>query len=93
MNKSVEILRAENISKSFGNTQACNNVSLSLARGEVHGLIGENGSGKSTFASMLCGVYAPDGGTFYLDGEEYSAHTQVEANEKGWQLSCRRSEP
>ncbi|WP_020613443.1 sugar ABC transporter ATP-binding protein [Sediminispirochaeta bajacaliforniensis] len=83
MNKSVEILRAENISKAFGNTQACNNVTLSLARGEVHGLIGENGSGKSTFASMLCGVYAPDGGTFYLDGEEYSAHTQVEANEKG----------
>ncbi|MDC7227808.1 MAG: sugar ABC transporter ATP-binding protein [Spirochaetales bacterium] len=83
MTDNNEVLRAANICKSFGVTKACKDISFSLSKGEIHGLIGENGSGKSTFASMLCGVYRKDSGTFYLDENEYEAHTQVEANEKG----------
>ena len=83
MNYDNELLRAESISKSFGVTKACQQISFSLSKGEVHGLIGENGSGKSTFASMMCGVYKQDSGSFYLEGKEYEVNTQVEANEKG----------
>lgn len=83
MKDNNEILLAENISKSFGVTKACKNISLSIACGEIHGIIGENGSGKSTFVSMLSGVYPKDNGKFILNGHEYSAHTQFDANEKG----------
>lgn len=83
MEEYKELLRAENISKTFGVTKACQKISLSIGRGEVHGLIGENGSGKSTFTSMLCGLHKIDGGTFFLDGKEYEAKTQIEANANG----------
>ena len=51
------LLVAEGIDKRFGITHAVNNVSLEIAAGEIRGLIGENGSGKSTFCQMLCGIY------------------------------------
>lgn len=82
MEKKV-ILKSENICKNFGITKACKNISLTMYEGEIHGLIGENGSGKSTFTSMLCGVYPPTSGQFFVEGKEYSAKTQVEANAKG----------
>lgn len=78
-----EILRAENISKSFGITHAVRNVTLSFKRGEIHGLIGENGSGKSTFVSMLAGIYPIDSGRFILEGKELKVKNQVEANRNG----------
>ncbi len=77
------ILKAENICKSFGITKAVNDVSMSFAKGEIHGLIGENGSGKSTFVSMLCGIHSIDSGRFILNGEELHVHNQVQANGKG----------
>ncbi|HWQ77588.1 MAG TPA: sugar ABC transporter ATP-binding protein [Anaerovoracaceae bacterium] len=77
------ILKAEHVSKSFGITKAVNDVSLSFARGEIHGLIGENGSGKSTFVSLLCGIHSLDIGRFILDGEELHVRNQVEANDRG----------
>jgi len=77
------VLQAENVSKSFGITRAVRNVSLSFNRGEVRGLIGENGSGKSTFVSMLCGIHTIDKGRFLLEGKELKVKNQVEANRKG----------
>lgn len=77
------ILVAENVDKSFGITHAVNHVSLGFRRGEVRGLIGENGSGKSTFCSMLCGIYPADSGRFVLDGAEVKVRNQVEANRVG----------
>lgn len=77
------ILQSENLCKNFGITHAVRNVSLSFEKGEVHGLIGENGSGKSTFCSMLCGIYPITSGRFLLDGEELKVKTQVEANRAG----------
>ena len=77
------ILYAENICKSFGITRAVQNVSLSFEKGEIRGLIGENGSGKSTFVSMLCGIHKIDKGRFMLEGEELKIKNQVEANRKG----------
>ncbi len=64
-------VRAElrNISKRFGATQALDGVSLALAPGEVHALVGENGAGKSTFVKILAGNHQPDSGEILLDGE------------------------
>ena len=77
------ILRSENLCKRFGITTAVNNVSLEFEKGEIHGLIGENGSGKSTFCSTLCGIYPVTSGRFLLEGKELKARSQVEANRRG----------
>ena len=77
------ILVAEHIDKRFGITHAVNDVSLTIAAGEIRGLIGENGSGKSTFCQMLCGIYTIGGGTFKLEGEELHIRNQVDANNAG----------
>ncbi|MCL2010263.1 MAG: sugar ABC transporter ATP-binding protein [Synergistaceae bacterium] len=77
------ILEAVRVSKSFGITRAVKDVSLSFGEGEIRGLIGENGSGKSTFVSMLCGIHSIDSGKFILNGEEMKVRNQVEANRRG----------
>ena len=77
------LLVAEHIDKRFGITHAVADVSLTIAAGEIRGLIGENGSGKSTFCQMLCGIYTIGGGTFTLDGKELHIRNQVEANNEG----------
>ncbi|MEO3857991.1 sugar ABC transporter ATP-binding protein [Acrocarpospora sp. B8E8] len=58
-----------NLSKRFGSTQALSAVTLSFARGEVHGLVGENGAGKSTLGKMIGGLYHPDTGDLDVFGK------------------------
>lgn len=77
------LLHAEDIDKQFGITHAVNHVSLDFYKGEIHALIGENGSGKSTFTSMLTGIYTKEHGQFFLEGEEIHPQNQVDANRKG----------
>ena len=77
------LLEAKHIDKRFGITHAVNNVSLNISAGEIRALIGENGSGKSTFCQMLCGIYTIGGGTFTLDGQVMHIKNQVEANNLG----------
>lgn len=72
-------LRSEHLNKYFGITHAIKDVSLEFKAGEIHGLIGENGSGKSTFCSMLCGIYPRSGGDFYLEGKKLDINSQVDA--------------
>ncbi len=64
------MIQANQVCKSFGNIQAVNQVDLTIRSGEVFGLIGSNGAGKSTFLRMLCGVYRPDSGKLTIDEEE-----------------------
>lgn len=73
------ILQAEHMYKSFGVTKAVVDFSMELKRGEIHGLIGENGSGKSTFSSMVAGLYQPDSGTLRVNGEEYKPMSTEDA--------------
>ena len=71
------ILKAENINKYFGATHAVADLNLELFSGEIHGLIGENGSGKSTFSSMLCGIHTISSGTLNLLGKEIKTTTKA----------------
>ncbi|MDB5773589.1 MAG: phnK [Burkholderia sp.] len=58
----LPLLRAENLTKRFGDRAACDNVNLSLYPGEVLGIVGESGSGKTTLLHALAGQLAPDAG-------------------------------
>ncbi len=76
-------LRLSGIRKSFGATRALRGVSLDVAAGEVHALIGENGAGKSTLMKVLSGAHAPDEGTMELAGAPYAPLDPHDARIKG----------
>ncbi len=80
---SKELLKMEGISKSFPGVKALDGVSLSVKAGTVHALMGENGAGKSTLMKCLFGVYRPDGGRIFLDGQEVSFQSSREALDGG----------
>jgi ribose transport system ATP-binding protein len=62
-------LEARHLSKSFGGTRALDDVAITIARGEIHALVGENGSGKSTLIKILAGYHTPqDGGLLEVAG-------------------------
>jgi ribose transport system ATP-binding protein len=76
-------LRLSGIRKRFGATVALDGVSLEVAPGEVHALVGENGAGKSTLMKILSGVHAPDEGTLALDGARYAPADPLAARRAG----------
>jgi ABC-type sugar transport system ATPase subunit len=78
-----DVLRIEDISMSFGPVTALRSVDLHLRRGEVLGLVGDNGAGKSTLVKILTGLYKPDHGRIYLDGEEVRLRSVQDAREHG----------
>jgi ribose transport system ATP-binding protein len=65
------VLQAKNISKSFASTHALDDVSFEVKSGELHALLGANGSGKSTFVKILAGVEQADSGDFIIGGENF----------------------
>jgi len=71
----VPFLKMADISKAYPGVRALDGVGLSIARGEVVGLVGENGAGKSTLMKILGGVIAPSAGTIEIDGEEMARLT------------------
>ena len=68
-NNAIEL---RNITKTFGKVVANDNISLELHKGEILALLGENGSGKTTLMNMLGGIYLPDSGSVFVNGEEAS---------------------
>ena len=71
------------VSKRFGATRAADAVDLSIARGTVHALVGENGAGKSTVARIISGVIPPDSGMVLVDGEPVDFRSPRQAFEAG----------
>ncbi|MFY3952660.1 ABC transporter ATP-binding protein [Achromobacter xylosoxidans] len=65
-----DILKVSNIQRRFGGLKAVDDVSFSVARGDILGLIGPNGAGKTTLFNLLVGLYASQGGRIELDGED-----------------------
>ena len=64
------LIETRNINRSFGSLRALSDVNLVFRRGEVHGLVGANGAGKTTFLNILGGVIGPTSGTVLVDGIE-----------------------
>ena len=83
-----ELLRMENIVKTFPGVRALNNAAITVHEGEVMGLMGENGAGKSTLMNVLGGVFTADSGDIYIEG--WSVSTQSTTPRIwGWHLSIR----
>ncbi len=63
-------IELKGISKAFGPVQANKDISLSVAKGAIHGIVGENGAGKSTLMSILYGFYKADAGEIWINGKQ-----------------------
>ena len=80
---SDSVLKLHCIRKDFPGVRALDDASLELRAGEVHGLVGENGAGKSTIIKVLAGVYIPDAGTLDLAGQTLSPITPDAVHKAG----------
>ena len=79
----AKAIEMADISKSFGNIKANENVNLTIYEGEIHALLGENGAGKSTLMNMLSGIYSPDSGSIFIYGQKQSFSSPSEPIELG----------
>lgn len=77
------LIEVKNMTKFFGPTQALKGVDMRFYRGEIRGLIGENGSGKSTVTSIIAGMQAASGGTMTYKGQSWKPENMVEAQKAG----------
>ncbi len=71
------------IDKNFGAVQALKKVNIEIRRGEILGLLGDNGAGKSTLIKVLAGVFPPDGGEIFFEGERVSFSSPKDARAMG----------
>src|SRR4051812_1121484 len=76
-------LEFRNLTKSFGAVQALRSVSLAVAAGTAHALVGENGAGKSTLLKILAGILQPDSGEVWWQGARLHLGSPREALERG----------
>src|SRR5246500_3243129 len=74
-----ELVRMEHISKYFGRVQALNDVTLSVKRNEIVGLLGDNGAGKSTLIKILSGALRADRGDIYVRGNRVKIRGTTDA--------------
>ena len=74
-------LEMKNITKTFGRVVANNHVNLTVYRGEILAILGENGCGKTTLMNMISGIYYPDEGQIFVDGEEVVIRSPKDAFE------------
>jgi simple sugar transport system ATP-binding protein len=79
----TEVLRLENLQKSFGNVHALKGASMTLGEGEVVALLGDNGAGKSTLIKAISGVHPSDGGAIYVRGDKASIRSARDAMNLG----------
>src|ERR687896_191883 len=79
----MALLELQHVSKHFGGVRALDDVSLEVASGTVHAIIGENGAGKSTLGRIVAGVLSADGGRMLLNGAPTSFRSPREALDHG----------
>ena len=75
-NAAIEL---KGVTKVFGNIVANKDVDLEVRRGEILSILGENGSGKTTLMNIIAGIYFPDHGKIYINGEEAIIHSPKDA--------------
>ena len=76
-------LEMKNITKSFNDNLVLDDVSLSVDKGEIHALIGENGAGKTVLMKILAGLYSPDSGQIFIDGKDVVIDSPNKAQSNG----------
>ena len=81
-----QLLKIEGLSKRYPGVLALDNVSITLDRGEVHGLVGANGAGKSTLIKILAGAVQPDKGSIYVNGDQVIPLSPRKSQEIGIQV-------
>ena len=79
----MNYLKSEGLVKSFGKKRVVDSISLELHKGEVVGLLGPNGAGKTTTFYMIVGLYKPDSGKVFFDGEDITDFPMYERSRRG----------
>jgi simple sugar transport system ATP-binding protein len=79
----MSLLTLESIGRSFGAIQALTDVDLSIASGEIVGLMGDNGAGKSTLAKLIAGNFPPSSGSMTFDGHQVAFARPLDARAAG----------
>jgi simple sugar transport system ATP-binding protein len=77
------ILEIRNITKKFGGLTAVDDFNMHLSAGELVGLLGDNGAGKSTVIKMISGVYPPTKGQIFFQGKEIKIQNPMDALNMG----------
>jgi branched-chain amino acid transport system ATP-binding protein len=79
----MALLEVSRLTKHFGGLAAVQNVNFQIGRGEIVSLIGPNGAGKTTIFNLLSGIYSPDQGEIWLDGENLVGRRPFEVCQRG----------
>ncbi|MFZ5633401.1 MAG: ATP-binding cassette domain-containing protein [Bacillota bacterium] len=74
------MIKTEGLTKKFGAVTAVSDVSMTVEKGDIYGLVGPDGAGKTTLIRMVCGIVTPTGGTVSLLGRPYKEFEKVKAN-------------
>jgi len=82
----MSLLELAGVEKSFGAVQVLYGVNLSIAAGEVVGLVGDNGAGKSTLMKTITGVYPVDNGSVHFDGQDLTLEDPGTRRELGIEM-------
>ncbi len=81
--KKKPVIEVKNMIKNFGPTRALKNVDIKFYPGEIRGLVGENGSGKSTVTSIIAGMQKATCGEMFYKGELWNPHNMIDSQSKG----------
>lgn len=74
------MLKVSNVSKSFGRAEVLKDISFQIQDGEIYGLIGYNGVGKTTLMKIVCGIYRPDSGKIWMDQKPMYENPERKSN-------------
>src|SRR5215470_9601285 len=80
----ADVIQTEDLTRRFGQRVAVDRVTLTLGEGEVFGLLGADGAGKTTLIRMLCGVLAPTSGRATIDGIDVGREPERVKRIVGW---------
>ena len=79
MDASKVVIQMKDIVKKFGDFTANDHINLTVHKGEVHAILGENGAGKSTMMNVLCGLYKPTSGQIFINEKEVHFNSPKDA--------------
>lgn len=86
MDETGYVVQAKDICKSFSGVEVLKKVDLSIKKGEIHCLAGENGCGKSTLVKIIAGIYSLDSGSLEINGQKYENIQAIQAIREGIQV-------